>query len=228
MSDILRNEDVLPAPHETSRTLRQIAKERAYFCARYVGACIPKADVHYDDIPPRVMHPFDPEWNVMQDKAKDHCGPHAIAALLHTMGRHDLQPLDLVPKVRYKFHWGTHPVAMERLLEDEGCEPDPLQFNHLSPLQRIRGLEQELVRRPLILLMRDPELGLHYTLGLGFDHEKRVIPLYDPKFGMREKRGKNKDLPGNRIFSYRRLLERWNQGHVLGRNRNYALGFKTS
>jgi hypothetical protein len=76
--------------------------------------------------------------------------------------------------------------------------------------------------------MRDPELGLHYTLGLGFDHEERIMALYDPKFGMRQKRGIRKDLPGNRIFSYRRILERWSQGHVFGRNRHYALGVKTT
>lgn len=227
MSDVLRDRENIPEAQEApSRSLARILKERAYFCARYVGACIPRAQATYHDVPSRAFHHFDPAWNTKQDEGSDHCGVHCVTGLLRTLGRHDAEPSELLRKTRYKWHWGIHPVSMERLLQDEGFEPEPMQFGHLSLCARIRAIEQQLVRRPLIALMRDPVLGLHYTMLLGYDHDDRFMLMYDPKIGPRTKRGAHRDLPGNRILNYKRVLSRMDEGHVLGRNRNYALGVK--
>lgn len=203
-------------------------------CALLAGACVfawlaglgrSVPAVRDEPMPEAAQAVFPEARNFRQ--GRNQCGPYAAAAFAYAVGKTDARPENYVARLPWKLPRGyTHPHALEALLRSEGVPVRAYALSGLTEDGRVRFLRREIADgKPVILLVHLYGYQ-HYVTVLGYDAAAGTFAIYDPL----HERGSgaltadaNGELPGNRTFTERALLDAWAGGGIAGFYRGYAL-----
>lgn len=187
----------------------------------------PKIYDQSDTYVPRVSStiPYSSEFNFRQ--TVNGCGPFSAAAVVRALTDREIDSKEFDKSMRWRLRdGGTLPMGMEKQLKEHGISVEIPEVSRLTDEQKISLLQENLSQNKPIIVLGQTKDYEHYITLFGFDTSKDEFYIYD-SFHDKEKEGYTKDdngdLPGNRTFTSKELLDFWRGGGMYGFYNWYAI-----
>lgn len=160
----------------------------------------------------------------------NNCGPFNTAAVVRALKKKEVNSQTFAKKIGWRLpNKYTLPLGIEKQLEENGIAVEKPNLKTLADEEKILFLQQELSHGKPIIILGERNNFEHYVTIFGFDSLKDEFYVYDSfhdkKPGSKDEMTKddNADLPGNRIFSSKELLNFWRNGGMYGIYNWYAI-----
>lgn len=167
------------------------------------------------------------EFNYRQT-AND-CGPYNTAAVVRALKKDDVDSRIFAEEIRWRLpNKYTLPWGLEEQLEENGIAIEKPNLKFLSDEEKILFLQQQLSQKRPIIVLGEIDGFEHYITVFGFDSSKDEFYVYD---SLNDKdpiidgltKDDNSNLPGNRTFTSKDLLNFWRDGGMYGLYKWYAI-----
>ena len=165
-----------------------------------------------------------PEYFVLKNIPKENkrqtpydCGVFNMNLFLQIVKNTDLE-INILKNSVYKIpRLGVFPERIFKSLKSQNISVKIESLKNINDLNKINYLKSKLLHNSPIILLGQKQNFQHYLTVVGFD--KNNFYIYDPFL----KKGKenftideNFDLPGNKTFSQKELLNFWRGGGMFG------------
>ena len=155
------------------------------------------------------------------------CGPYNTAALTRALTKLPVDSQEFAKNIGYRLpNKYTLPWGMESQLKENGIEVEIPNLGSLSDEERLEFLFEKLSGKKPIIILGERENYEHYVSIFGFDREKYEFYVYDSLFDKGADGltiDENGELPGNRTFPGKDLLDFWRGGGMYGLYKWYAI-----
>lgn len=148
------------------------------------------------------------------------CGPFSAAAVVRILTKNNVKSEDFVKDMKFRLpNKYTLPEGVEKLLKDNSIEVKTPNVKELSDEDKIKFIKEQLSFGKPVIILGERKKYEHYLTILGFDNSKDEFYIYDSFYNKAEEGltiDNNGDLPGNRNYSSKELLNFWRGGGMYG------------
>jgi len=156
-----------------------------------------------------------------QQTAND-CGPYNTAAVVRALKKEEINSQTFAEEIGWRLpNKYTLPWGLEKQLKDNDIGIEVPNLKSLSEQEKIFFLQQQLSQKKPVIILGEIEDFEHYMTIFGFDSAKDEFYVYD-SLEKTENDG-NGDLPGNKTFDSKELLDFWRDGGMFEIYRWYAI-----
>lgn len=166
-----------------------------------------------------VLIDYPKEYNYRQT-ASD-CGPFSVSAVVRVIKKEDVKKEEFVKNMKWRLPNGyTLPWGVEKQLKENNLKIRTPNLKNLSDEDKLNFLKEQfsISEKPMIILGERSGYEHYFTI-LGFNSLKDEFYVYD-SFIERGGNGltvdKNGDLPGNRTYNSKDLLDFWRGSGMFG------------
>jgi len=176
---------------------------------------------------PFALIEYSSEFNYRQ--TINDCGPFNTAAVFRTLKGEEIDSQIFVEEIKWRLpNKYTLPWGLEKQLKENDISIKIPNLKALSDTNKILFLQQQLSQKKPVIILGGIDNFEHYITIFGFDAPKDKFYVYD---SLHEEdiaiRGLTKDdngnLPGNKSFNSKELLDFWRGGGMYGVYKWYAL-----
>ncbi len=156
-----------------------------------------------------------------QQTAND-CGPYNTAAVVRALKKEGIDSQTFAEEIEWRLpNKYTLPWGLEKQLKDNGIVIEIPNLKSLSEHEKILFLQQQLSQNKPVIILGEINNFEHYMTVFGFDSANDEFYVYDSL--EKAEYDVNGDLPGNRMFTSKELLDFWRDGGMFGIYRWYAI-----
>ena len=157
------------------------------------------------------------------------CGPFNTSAVIRALKGEDNDPQFYVKKMTWRLpNKYTIPWGLENQLNESGISTEVVQLKTLSDDEKIIFLKERLSQKKPIIILGGRDNYEHYLTLFGFDSNNEQFYIYDSLFKKNDTVegltvDDNYELPGNRNYTNKELLNFWENGGMYGLFQWYAI-----
>lgn len=157
------------------------------------------------------------------------CGPFSTAAVVRALKKDEVDSQTFAEEIGWRLPNNyTLPWGLEEQLKKNDITIEKPNLKFLSDKERILFLQQRLSRERPIVILGEIDGFEHYITVFGFDSSKDEFYVYD---SLNDKdpiidgltKDDNTNLPGNRTFTSKDMLDFWRGGGMYGLYKWYAI-----
>lgn len=157
------------------------------------------------------------------------CGPYNTAAVVRALKKDEVDSQTFAEEIGWRLpNKYTLPWGLEEQLEENGIAIEKPNLRFLSDEKKILFLQQRLSQERPVIVLGERDGFEHYITLFGFDSSKDEFYVYD---SLNDKnpiidgltKDDNANLPGNRTFTSKDLLDFWRGGGMYGLYKWYVI-----